>query len=191
MALDLDAADAPGALADRSWQQSYRVLTASTAHNGSHERLRYPAGSARRSEAARGSLPTAGRGRARTPYRVLLPPTPKRISEMHRRLNALGSDSIWWVACKPERLIGSLCARELRPSPLVVRVMEISDVVVDRHHRRRGIASALVERAFGWAHERGNAGGCRGQHGGSSTVRGPRHVPTGRTLARDLHTLTN
>jgi ribosomal protein S18 acetylase RimI-like enzyme len=91
-----------------------------------------------------------------TPHSGLLRPLEDRVRELWARLDALGSeDAFWFVAPRPGELIGSVGVREVRPSPLVVPVMEIRDLVVDRNHRRAGIGRALLERAFSWGREQG------------------------------------
>ena len=91
-----------------------------------------------------------------TPYRGLLRPLEDRVRELWARLDALGSeDAFWFVAPGPGELIGSVGVREVDPSPLVVPVMEIRDLVVDRNHRRAGVGRALLERALSWGREQG------------------------------------
>jgi GNAT superfamily N-acetyltransferase len=91
-----------------------------------------------------------------TPHRALLPPLDERVRQLSAHLDALGSDTaVWFVAIADDALIGSVCVHEVQPSPLVVRVMEIGDLVVDKDHRRRGIGGALLVCAYGWGRERG------------------------------------
>ena len=91
-----------------------------------------------------------------TPHRALLRPLEDRVRELSAHLEALGSEeAFWFVAPAPDVLIGSVGVREVRPSPLVVPVMEVRDLVVDVDHRRAGIGSALLERSFAWGRERG------------------------------------
>lgn len=80
-----------------------------------------------------------------TPHRGLLRPLEDRIRELSTHLEALGSkDAFWFVAPGPDALIGSVGVREVRPSPLVVPVMEIRDLVVDMAHGMYSTGRTLV-----------------------------------------------
>jgi ribosomal protein S18 acetylase RimI-like enzyme len=126
-----------------------------------------------------------------TPHRALLPPIAERVRQLWGHLEALGSESsIWFVVPGSQSLIGSVCVRELLPSPVVVPAMEIRDVVVDRHHRCRGIGGALLEHAFAWGRASGMGGAmlevAEANTAALSLYAAHGMYPTGRTLVRDL-----
>jgi GNAT superfamily N-acetyltransferase len=126
-----------------------------------------------------------------TPHRPLLRPLGERIQELCSHLEELGSEtSVWLGVPGAQRLIGSVCVREVIPSPLVVPVMEIRDLIVDRDHRRRGVGGALLERAFTWGRGRGMRGAmlevAEPNTGALRFYAAHGMYPSGRTLVRDL-----
>jgi ribosomal protein S18 acetylase RimI-like enzyme len=125
------------------------------------------------------------------PYRALLRPISERAAELLEHLSALGSDdTVWLVVDGAQHVIGSVSVREAIPSPLVVPVMEIRDLVVERNHRRRGIGRLLLEHAFAWGRERGMRGAMLEVADANAPAlrlyEAQGMYPSGRVLVRDL-----
>lgn len=80
-------------------------------------------------------------------------------AEAHRRgLQSLldNPDNAWiWVALYENKVIGMCTAQKLVSTAIGAQVLQIEDVVVDKHYRGTGIGSALLSHIENFAEENG------------------------------------
>jgi GNAT superfamily N-acetyltransferase len=92
------------------------------------------------------------------PLYTLRPGAETEIRSLLRSMLA-EDDYAVFVAELEGELVGMSCARVDRAPPILLEVerAEITDLGVQRGHRRRGIGRALAEAALAWVRERGVA----------------------------------